>query len=310
MYEQLPLWAGFFESLGFEVVLSEKSSRKLYFKGQHTVASDTACYPAKLIHGHIESLLDMGVDFIFMPCESYNIDEHVSANHYNCPIVAYYPELLKANNERLNDGNFIMPYLDLNEEENTVKKLYALFKKYGISKKQVRAALGEGFARLESYHADIRAKGDEILQKATAAGKQIVILAGRPYHLDNEINHGINKLLTSLGMAVLSEDSVFEKGNYVKVNVLNQWTYHARLYRAAEFATRHENVNLVQLVSFGCGIDAITTDQLRVILEKGGKLYTQIKIDEINNLGVVKIRLRSMLAAIEEGKRKKEKNAG
>ena len=310
MYEQLPLWAGFFESLGFEVVLSEKSSRKLYFKGQHTVASDTACYPAKLIHGHIESLLDMGVDFIFMPCESYNLDEHDSANHYNCPIVAYYPELLKANNERLNDGNFIMPYLDLNEEENTVKKLYAIFKKYGISKKQVRAALGEGFARLESYHADIRAKGDEILQKATAAGKQIVILAGRPYHLDNEINHGINKLLTSLGMAVLSEDSVFEKGNYVKVNVLNQWTYHARLYRAAEFATRHENVNLVQLVSFGCGIDAITTDQLRVILEKGGKLYTQIKIDEINNLGVVKIRLRSMLAAIEEGKRKKEKNAG
>ena len=310
MYEQLPLWAGFFESLGFEVVLSEKSSRKLYFKGQHTVASDTACYPAKLIHGHIESLLDMGVDFIFMPCESYNLDEHDSANHYNCPIVAYYPELLKANNERLNDGNFIMPYLDLNEEENTVKKLYALFKKYGISKKQVRAALGEGFARLESYHADIRAKGDEILQKATAAGKQIVILAGRPYHLDNEINHGINKLLTSLGMAVLSEDSVFEKGNYVKVNVLNQWTYHARLYRAAEFATWHENVNLVQLVSFGCGIDAITTDQLRAILEKGGKLYTQIKIDEINNLGVVKIRLRSMLAAIEEGKRKKEKNAG
>lgn len=310
MYEQLPLWAGFFESLGFEVVLSEKSSRKLYFKGQHTVASDTACYPAKLIHGHIESLLDMGVDFIFMPCESYNLDEHDSANHYNCPIVAYYPELLKANNERLNDGNFIMPYLDLNEEENTVKKLYAIFKKYGISKKQVRAALGEGFARLESYHADIRAKGDEILQKATDAGKQIVILAGRPYHLDNEINHGINKLLTSLGMAVLSEDSVFEKGNYVKVNVLNQWTYHARLYRAAEFATRHENVNLVQLVSFGCGIDAITTDQLRVILEKGGKLYTQIKIDEINNLGVVKIRLRSMLAAIEEGKRKKEKNAG
>ncbi len=310
MYEQLPLWAGFFESLGFEVVLSEKSSRKLYFKGQHTVASDTACYPAKLIHGHIESLLDTGVDFIFMPCESYNIDEHDSANHYNCPIVAYYPELLKANNERLNDGNFIMPYLDLNEEENTVKKLYAIFKKYGISKKQVRAALGEGFARLESYHADIRAKGDEILQKATDAGKQIIILAGRPYHLDNEINHGINKLLTSLGMAVLSEDSVFEKGNYVKVNVLNQWTYHARLYRAAEFATRHENVNLVQLVSFGCGIDAITTDQLRAILEKGGKLYTQIKIDEINNLGVVKIRLRSMLAAIEEGKRKKEKNAG
>ena len=310
MYEQLPLWAGFFESLGFEVVLSEKSSRQLYFKGQHTVASDTACYPAKLIHGHIESLLDKGVDFIFMPCESYNIDEHDSTNHYNCPIVAYYPELLKANNERLNDQNFIMPYLDLNEEDNTVKKLHALFKKYGVSKKQVRAALTEGFNRLDDYHADVRRKGEEILDKATLAGKQIIILAGRPYHLDNEINHGINKLLTSLGMAVLSEDSVFDKGNYVKVNVLNQWTYHARLYRAAEFATRHENVNLVQLVSFGCGIDAITTDQLRAILEKGGKLYTQIKIDEINNLGVVKIRLRSMLAAIEESKRKKVTNAG
>ena len=305
MYEQLPVWAGFFESLGFEVVLSEKSSRKLYFRGQHTIPSDTACYPAKLIHGHIESLLDMGVDFIFMPCESYNLDEHDSTNHYNCPVVAYYPELLKANNERLTDDNFIMPYLDLNEEDNTVAKLYKIFKKYGASKKQVRSALREGFARLDKYQSDIRKKGEEILEKAEAEGKPAIILAGRPYHLDNEINHGINKLLTSLGMAVLSEDCVFDKGNYVKVNVLNQWTYHARLYRAAEFATRHENVNLVQLVSFGCGIDAITTDQLRAILEKGNKLYTQIKIDEINNLGVVKIRLRSMLAAIEESKRKK-----
>ena len=305
MYEQLPVWAGFFESLGFEVVLSEKSSRKLYFRGQHTIPSDTACYPAKLIHGHIESLLDMGVDFIFMPCESYNLDEHDSTNHYNCPVVAYYPELLKANNERLTDDNFIMPYLDLNEEDNTVAKLYKIIKKYGVSKKQVRSALREGFARLDKYQSDIRKKGEEILEKAEAEGKPAIILAGRPYHLDNEINHGINKLLTSLGMAVLSEDCVFDKGNYVKVNVLNQWTYHARLYRAAEFATRHENVNLVQLVSFGCGIDAITTDQLRAILEKGNKLYTQIKIDEINNLGVVKIRLRSMLAAIEESKRKK-----
>ena len=303
MYEQLPLWAGFFESLGFEVVLSEKSSRKLYFKGQHTIPSDTACYPAKLIHGHIESLLDAGVDFIFMPCESYNIDEHDSVNHYNCPVVAYYPELLKANNERLNDDNFVMPYLDLNESTNTVKKLHSCFKKYNVTKKQISAALAEGFARLESYHCDVRAKGVAIIAEAERQGKQAIILAGRPYHLDNEINHGINKLLTSLGMAVLSEDSVFEKGNYVKVNVLNQWTYHARLYRAAEFATRHKNVDFVQLVSFGCGIDAITTDQLRSILESSGKLYTQIKIDEINNLGVVKIRLRSMLAAIEESKK-------
>ncbi len=300
MYGQLPLWAGFFESCGFEVVLSDKSTRETYFKGQHTVASDTACYPAKLMHGHIENLLDKGVDFIFLPCESYNIDEHCSTNHYNCPVVAYYPELLKANNERLNDENFLMPYIDLNVRDNTVKKLYSALKKYGVKKREAAKALDEGFSRLEKYHADVRAKADEILARAEAEGKQTVVLAGRPYHLDGEINHGINKLLTSLNLAVLSEDSVYERGEKLKVNVLNQWTYHARLYRAADFAAKHKNVNLVQLVSFGCGLDAITADEVRSIMEKNGKLYTQIKIDEINNLGVVKIRLRSMLAAVEE----------
>ena len=304
MYEQLPLWAGFFESLGFEVVLSQKSSRKLYFLGQHTVASDTACYPAKLMHGHIESLLDGGVDFIFLPCESYNIDEHCSVNHYNCPVVAYYSELLKANNERLTDENFLMPYIDLNAEKSAVSKLCATLSKYKVSKKEVSKALKEGFKRLNDYHSDIRSRADYIIKKAEEEGKQMVVLAGRPYHLDNEINHGINKLLTSLGIAVLSEDSVFELADKVKVNVLNQWTYHARLYRSAQYCCEHKDVNLVQLVSFGCGIDAITTDEVRAIMEKNGKLYTQIKIDEINNLGVVKIRLRSMLAAIEESKRR------
>ncbi|MCM1438274.1 MAG: acyl-CoA dehydratase activase [Roseburia sp.] len=303
MYEQLPLWATFFEELGFEVVLSDKSSRKLYFLGQHTVASDTACYPAKLMHGHIESLLDKGADFIFLPCESYNIDEHCSVNHYNCPVVAYYSELLKANNERLTDGNFIMPYIDLNAEKTAVLKLYAALAKYGVTKKQVSKALKAGFKRLAAYHAEVRSVGDGILKKAREEGKQIVVLAGRPYHLDNEINHGINKLLTSLNIAVLSEDAVFDRAETVKVNVLNQWTYHARLYRAAQFCCENPDTNLVQLVSFGCGIDAITTDEVRAIMEKNGKLYTQIKIDEINNLGVVKIRLRSMLAAIEESKR-------
>ena len=302
-YEQLPLWAGFFESCGFEVVLSEKSSRELYFKGQHTVASDTACYPAKLIHGHIESLLDKGVDFIFYPCESYNLDEQDSTNHYNCPVVAYYPELLKANNERLNDENFIMPYIDPNMRKSTVNALKKALKKYKLSRGAVSRGLDEGFKRLNAYYADIEEKGSEIIYKAQRDGKQLIVLAGRPYHVDPEINHGIGKLLTSLGIAVLSEDSVFQKGEFVKVNVLNQWTYHARLYRAAEYVTKHDDVNLVQLVSFGCGIDAITTDELRSILESRGKLYTQIKIDEINNLGVVKIRLRSMLAAIEEQKR-------
>ncbi len=306
MYEQLPLWTGFFETCGFEVVLSEKSSRKLYFKGQHTVASDTACYPAKLIHGHIESLLDKGVDFIFYPCESYNLDEHDSVNHYNCPVVAYYPELLKANNERLTEDNFVMPYIDPNNEKTTAKALFRALKKYRLSLALIKKGLREGMRRMEAFHRDVVEKGREILATAEHEGRRVVILAGRPYHVDPEINHGINKLLNSLGIAVLSEDAVFEEGNEVKVNVLNQWTYHARLYRAAEYATRNRNVSLVQLVSFGCGIDAITTDEMRTILESKGELYTQIKIDEINNLGVVKIRLRSMLAAVEEASHRED----
>ena len=300
MFEQLPLWTGFFETCGFEVVLSERSSRSLYFKGQHTVASDTACYPAKLMHGHIESLLEQGVDFIFYPCESYNLDEHDSVNHYNCPVVAYYPELLRANNERLTKENFISPYLDLNNEGAAVKALSAALKKYKLSAALIKRGLREGFKRLQAFHSDLVEKGRFILEEAERTDKQVVVLAGRPYHTDPEINHGIDKLLCSLNLAVLSEDAVFEAGKQVKVNVLNQWTYHARLYRAAEFVSRHKGVNLVQLVSFGCGIDAITTDEVRSILERAGKLYTQIKIDEINNLGVVKIRIRSMLAAVEE----------
>lgn len=304
MIEQLPFWSTFFRELGFEVVLSEQSNRQLYFKGQHTVASDTACYPAKLMHGHIESLLDQGVDFIFYPCESYNIDEHDSTNHYNCPVVAYYPELLKANNERLNENNLVKPYVDLNSK-TAVKTLTKALKKYKVSARAVKKAIEAGKEELASFHARVVEKANEIIYRATRDDMPIVVLAGRPYHVDPEINHGINKLLVSLGFAVLSEDSVFERGSDVKVNVLNQWTYHARLYRAAEYVSRSD-MNLVQLVSFGCGIDAITTDEVSSILSKKGKLYTQLKIDEINNLGVVKIRLRSMLAAIEEQKSRKE----
>ena len=303
-YEQLPLWTGFFEACGFEVLFSERSSRSLYFRGQHTVASDTVCYPAKLAHGHIESLLDAGADFIFYPCESYNLDEHDSTNHYNCPVVAYYPELLKANNERLTQDNFIMPYLDLNDERTTVRALHRALKKFGLTPRLIRKGLAEGFRRLALFHADVERKGEEIAAAARAERRPIVVLAGRPYHVDPEINHGIGKLLTSLGVAVLSEDAVFRKGRQVLVNVLNQWTYHARLYRAAEYVAENEDMELVQLVSFGCGIDAITTDEVRALLESRGKLYTQIKIDEINNLGVVKIRLRSMIAAVEEQKRR------
>ena len=300
-FEQLPLWTAFFKALGFEVSVSEKSSRELYFKGQHTVASDTVCYPAKLMHGHVESLLDSGVDFVFYPSESYNLDEHDSANHYNCPIVAYYGELLKANNERLTKENFISPYVDLNERKSALANLQAAFApKYKLGKKELNFALDEGFKALERYHEDVRKKGREILSSARAAGKLTVVLAGRPYHADPEINHGIAKLLNSLDIAVLSEDSVFEQAPMVEVNVLNQWTYHARLYRAAQYVCTQKDMQLVQLVSFGCGIDALTTDEMRTIMESNGKLYTQIKIDEINNLGVVKIRLRSMIAAVTQ----------
>ncbi|MFQ7035247.1 MAG: acyl-CoA dehydratase activase-related protein [Candidatus Borkfalkia sp.] len=267
-YEQLPLWAGFFETCGFEVVLSEKSSRDLYFKGQHTVASDTACYPAKLIHGHIESLLDKNVDFIFYPCESYNLDEYDSTNHYNCPVVAYYPELLKANNERLNGENFVMPYIDPNMRKSTVKTLKSALKKYKLSKALVSRGLDEGFKRLASYYTAIEEKGSEIIYKAQREGKALIVLAGRPYHIDPEINHGIGKLLTSLDMAVLSEDSVFQRGDLVKVNVLNQWTYHARLYRAAEYGP--STTISTSCSFFGCGIDAIVTDEARSILESRG----------------------------------------
>ena len=303
MYEQLPLWTAFFETLGFRVRLSDKSSRELYLTGQHTVASDTVCYPAKLMHGHIESLLNAGVDFIFYPCESYNLDNRGGDNRYNCPVVAYYPELLKANNERLTDENFVMPYLDLRNEATAVKSLCGALKRYGFSAGSVKKALRAGMERLREYREEVREEGRRILAQAEREDQRVVVIAGRPYHADPEINHGIGKLLTSLGFAVLSEDAVECEGDTVKVNVLNQWTYHARMYRAAEFVGRRKNLTLVQLVSFGCGIDAITADEVRHILESRGRLYTQIKIDEINNLGVVKIRLRSLVAAIEEQER-------
>lgn len=305
MFEQMPLWSVFFRCLGFEVVPSERSTRDLYFRGQHTVASDTACYPAKLMHGHIESLLDKGVDFIFYPQESYNIDEHASFNHYNCPVVAYYAELLKANNERLSDSNLVMPYIDLNQTAMTVKTLAGALRRFGVKAAEVKSALAAGFEELLKYKAQVKNAAKEIIEKARLQGKHIIVLAGRPYHADPEINHGIARLITSLGHAVISEDAVADDAPIVDVNVLNQWTYHARLYRAAQYVAENSDTDLVQLVSFGCGIDAITTDELRSILEKNGKLYTQIKIDEINNLGVVKIRLRSMSAAIEEQKRQK-----
>ena len=299
-YELIPFWKTLFNELGFETIISDESSRDIYYLGQHTIPSDTVCYPAKLTHGHIESLLDKNVDFIFYPCMSYNIDEGESDNHFNCPVVAYYPELLIANNPRLNSDNFIYPYMDLNREKNVTSVMYEILKKYGIKKPQVKQAVKKAYEKLADYRNEIFNRGNQIISKARENGQKIIVLSGRPYHIDKEINHGIQKLITSLGMAVVSEDAVFQYGHYPNPGVLNQWSYHARLYRAAQYVTTQPDMQLVQLVSFGCGIDAITTDEVREILESKGKLYTQLKIDEINNLGAAKIRLRSLVAAMEE----------
>lgn len=299
-YELIPFWKTLFNELGFETIISDESSRDIYYLGQHTIPSDTVCYPAKLTHGHIESLLNKNVDFIFYPCMSYNIDEGESDNHFNCPVVAYYPELLIANNPRLNSNNFIYPYMDLNREKNVTSVMYEILKKYGIKKPQVKQAVKKAFEKLADYRNEIFNRGNQIISKARENGQKIIVLSGRPYHIDKEINHGIQKLITSLGMAVVSEDAVFQYGHYPNPGVLNQWSYHARLYRAAQYVTTQPDMQLVQLVSFGCGIDAITTDEVREILESKGKLYTQLKIDEINNLGAAKIRLRSLVAAMEE----------
>ncbi len=297
-YEQLPFWHKAFTELGFEVVISEESSRGTYYKGQHTIPSDTVCYPAKLAHGHILSLFERGADFIFYPCESYNLDEGGSDNHYNCPVVAYYPELLKANVPVLNDENFIHPYIDINLEKHFAEAMSKALEKYGITKKQAKEVWRKSMDALESYRNDVIKKGGEIIKKAREQNMPIIVLSGRPYHIDPEINHGIQKLITSLGLAVITEDSIAHLAETPTLHVLNQWTYHSRLYRAAKYVTTQPDMQFVQLVSFGCGIDAITTDEVRSILESGGKLYTQLKIDEINNLGAAKIRLRSLVAAM------------
>ena len=299
-YDLMPYFHTLLTELGFEVVLSEESTRETYYKGQQTIPSDTVCYPAKLTHGHIQSLLDKGVDLIFYPCMSYNMDEGGSDNHYNCPVVAYYPELLKANMPGLNDDNFLAPYLNINMKDHVAKVVSQCFRKYGVTKKQVYGILNKAYSEQIRYRRRIEKKAQEIMAAAREKGQKIIVLAGRPYHIDPEINHGIHKLIASIGFAVVTEDSVANLVNVPPLDVLNQWTYHSRMYRAAEYVCEHEDMQLVQLVSFGCGIDAVTTDEVRAILEEKGKLYTQLKIDEITNLGAAKIRLRSLAAALEE----------
>lgn len=309
-YELLPFWYTFFTSLGFEVCVSPVSNRKLYAKGQQTIPSDTVCYPAKLIHGHVQTLIDDGIDTIFYPCLSYNFDEGMSDNHYNCPVVAYYSEVIKANMKDVKKITFINDYFGIHRKKDFPKKAFEILLKYfdDISLKEVKNAAKLAYAEYDNHMAKIKARGEAIIQQARSEGKEIIVLAGRPYHVDPEINKGIDKLMSSFGVAIISEDVICDKAEKYKSTVLNQWTYHARLYSAAHYIAQSDDINLVQLVSFGCGVDAITTDEVRDILESEGKIYTQIKIDEITNLGAVKIRLRSLLAAIDEQKAKKNIN--
>ncbi len=300
MFELLPLWHGIFENLGFTTVCSGNSSRRIYELGQFSIPSDTACYPAKIMHGHVETLIAMGVDTIFYPRLTWNIDEHASDNHYNCPVVAYYSELLRGNMDVLRDKRFLYPYLTVNSKKELARGIYNELKPLckDLTKAEVKKAVDAGFAEYDAYMNDLANEGERAVQWARENGKPIMILAGRPYHVDSEIGHGIDKLAVSLGFAVVSEDAVYRLADTPDVHVLNQWTYHSRLYRSAVFAAQNKDVQLVQLVSFGCGVDAITTDEVKRILENEGKYYTQIKIDEITNLGAVKIRLRSLAAVI------------
>ena len=302
MYENIPLWATFFKELGFKVILSDESNKKMYLKGQHTIPSDTVCYPAKLAHGHIENLISKNIEHIFYPCMSYNFDEGISDNCFNCPVVAYYPELLKTNVKELDSNNFMMEYLSLNNKKLLSRQLYEILNKtFGdIKQKEVKNALEKAYIEYEKYTKHIKEKGEEFIEYAKNNNKKVIVVAGRPYHIDPEINHGIDKVLSSLGIVVLTEDSIEVSHEKPKVNILNQWTYQARLYNAAYYVAKNKDMELIQLVSFGCGTDAITSDEVKDILERNNKIYTQLKIDETNNLGAAKIRIRSLLEAIAQ----------
>ena len=309
MYELLPFWHAFFTKLGFAVYHSPLSSRDLYLKGQGTIPSDTVCFPAKLAHGHIHFLSRLGLDAIFYPCMTYNIDEGLGDNHYNCPVVAYYPEVIAGNCPEIAETKFIYEYIGIHRPKDFTRKMYDILGKYfdGISRKEVREAADAAYAEYNHHMSLIRREGERVIEQARAEGRRIIVLAGRPYHADPEINHGIDTLITRAGAAVVTEDSISDRVMRFRTTVLNQWTYHARLYAAARYCCTQPDMDLVQLVSFGCGVDAITTDETREILQEGNKLYTQLKIDEITNLGAVRIRLRSLFAALDEQEERRNK---
>ena len=305
MYEDYPFWFTFLTNLGFRVVLSEKSNRKTYEKGMESMPSESVCFPAKLSHGHIIGLINSGVKTIFYPCVPYSRKEYKKAdNHYNCPIVISYSEVLKNNVEELKDKNikFLNPFLPF-EPDKLAEIIMDLpeFKEYNFTKKELLSAAKKADKEYQNFKNDIHNKGQETLKFMEENNLKGIVLAGRPYHVDPEVNHGIDTLITSLGLCVLTEDSISNLTEAKRpLRVVDQWVFHARLYAAADFVGKHDNLELVQLNSFGCGVDAVTTDQVEEILTSYEKMYTLIKIDEINNLGAIRIRIRSLLASMNK----------
>lgn len=304
IYENYPFWFTFFTNLGFRVELSPRSSKKVYELGIETIPSESACYPAKIAHGHIISLVNRGVKFIFYPCIPYEQKEsEESDNNYNCPMVTSYPEVIKNNMDVLRDEDikFMNPFLPIDNKNRLIKRLCDELKEFNIPKSEINEAVEKAYEEDKKVKQDIRSKGEEVLKYLKETGKKGIVLAGRPYHIDPEINHGIPNIVTSYGMAVLTEDSVAHLGEVERpLRVVDQWVYHSRLYAAASFVATQNNLELIQLNSFGCGLDAVTTDQVQEILNSYEKIYTVLKIDEGSNLGAIKIRIRSLRAALEE----------
>ncbi len=303
LYENYPFWATFFKELGFRVVLSPFSDRNLYALGMESIPSESECYPAKLAHGHVQWLVEHGIKAIFHPCVFYERQETQQAqNHFNCPIVVAYPENLKNNVEAVADGDvrYVRPFMAFTSEAVAADKLVNECKKeWDIGELEVRAAVHTAWLEQEKAKIDVRQAGADALEWMEKNGKRGIVLAGRPYHIDPEINHGIPELIASYDLAVLTEDSLpLDFAPQRPIRVVDQWVYHSRLYSAAEFILKRDNLEMIQLTSFGCGLDAVTTDQVNEILEGSGKLYTVLKIDEVNNLGAARIRIRSLLAAM------------
>lgn len=304
MYENYPFWFTVFTELGFRVELSSESSKKIYEKGLDSIVSETACYPAKMVHGHVEDLIERGIKNIFYPCIIHEVKEQEEAeNCFNCPVVTSYAEVIRNNMETISEKNinFMSPFLPLRDKKKLKKRLLNELSKFNITKSEISKSIDKANLEQERFKEDIRAKGAQTLRYISENNIKGILLGGRPYHIDPEINHGIPKLINSLGMAVFTEDSLAYLGNVVRpMNVVDQWAYHSRLYASSSYITKRDDIELVQLTSFGCGLDSITIDQVQEILDRNSKIYTNIKIDEGSNLGAARIRLRSLKAAIDE----------